>query len=207
MAPRVTKSVRQLLAFLFAIGLVAAGAGVALWATSALTFSPPFNSDSETRDSQIIKSITREEQVALLSLGVQGIEERAGNSEFLGMDVPGSERATFIQYSFNAKLGVEGKDVAIEQTGEDAYLVTIPEFIFIGHSDEEFKLVAENNGILSFITPEIDSVDMINNILNLDTQKKYIGTNKNVLKDQVKAFYTGIISSIDPNISVSFRFR
>lgn len=144
----------------------------------------------------------------LLSLGIQGIEKKTGSSEFLWMDViPGSERATFIQYSFNAKLGIEGKDVDIERTGKNSYLVTVPEFIFIGHSNEKFELIAENYGVLSFITPEIKQVDMVNHILNLDTQKKYISGNKDILKDQVRAFYKGIINSIDPDISVSFRFR
>jgi hypothetical protein len=123
------------------------------------------------------------------------------------MDVPGSERTSFLQYSFNAKLGIEGKDVTIRQTGADAFVVSIPRFIFIGHSNENFRLVAENNGLLSLVTPEISSVEMINNILDSDAENEYIIRNREVLEDQAKAFYGNIITSIDPNVFVRFEFR
>ena len=85
--------------------------------------------------------------------------------------------------------------------------MSIPKFIFIGHDNEDFKLIAENNGILSFVTPEIDRVDMINKILNSDAKKEYISANDEILKDQAKAFYTSLISSIDPTLTIEFDFR
>ena len=123
------------------------------------------------------------------------------------MDVPGSGRASFIQYGFNAKLGIDGQEVKIKQTAEDAFLVSIPEFIFIGHDDVNFKAAAVNNDILSWTTPEIDTVEMINNVLNDETKQQYIDSNEEVLRDQAKAFYTGIITSIDSTIVVNFEFR
>jgi hypothetical protein len=174
--------------------------------TAIFTFSP-FGSKSESRDSQVISSISRVDQVVLLSLGIQGISEKNEKSQFFGMDVPGSERTSFLQYSFNAKLGIEGKDVTIRQTGADAFVVSIPRFIFIGHSNENFRLVAENNGLLSLVTPEISSVEMINNILDSDAENEYIIRNREVLEDQAKAFYGNIITSIDPNVFVRFEFR
>lgn len=113
-----------------------------------------FGSESESTDTRVIQSIKRKEQVVLLSLGIQGSSERTEKSIFLGVEVPGSDRATFMQYSFNAKLGMDGRDVRIVTVGEKKYRISIPEYTPIGHSDEDFRLVAENNGVLSFITPE-----------------------------------------------------
>lgn len=164
-------------------------------------------SESESTDTRVIQSITREEQVVLLSLGIQGISEKTERITFLGVDVPGSERASFVQYSFNAKLGIDGRDVEIEPIGEKKYRISIPKYIFIGHSNEDFKLVAENNGALSFITPENDPVEMINSILSEDTQAEYIANNEEILREQAVMFYSGIITGIDPEISITYDFR
>jgi hypothetical protein len=120
--------------------------------------------------------------------------------------IPGSERASFLQYSFNAKLGVEGKDVQIAPKGEKGLLISIPRFIFIGHSNESFQTVVETNGVLSFTTPEIDTAEVITNVLNDGAKSKYIASNDEILRDQAKAFYTGIINAIDPTITVEFEF-
>jgi len=203
-----TSITKKVLVSVMAICLVAAGALLALGATRAFPSFSLFDTESETRDTQIINSITRTEQVALLSLGIQGISEKNQRGTFpFGIDVPGSERASFVQYGFNAKLGIEGKDVKIVQTGKTAFLVSIPKFIFIGHDNESFKLVAENNDVLSWVAPKIDTFEMINKILNNDTQKKYIDSNEEILKDQAKVFYTSIITSIDPTIAIRFEFR
>ncbi|HSO68366.1 MAG TPA: hypothetical protein VLQ67_01885 [Arachnia sp.] len=164
-------------------------------------------SESESTDTRVIQSITREEQVVLLSLGIQGISEKTERMTFLGVDVPGSNRASFVQYSFNAKLGIDGRDVRIVRTGEKKYRISIPEYIFIGHSNEDFRLVAENNGALSFITPENDPVEMINSILSEDTQAEYIENNEEILREQALMFYSGIITGIDPEIDITYDFR
>jgi len=166
-----------------------------------------FDTKSEARNTQVVNSITRHEQVVLLGLGIQGISEESMRGTLFGMDIPGSARTSFIQYNFNAKLGIDGREVEITQTGEDAFLISIPDFIFIGHDDVSFKLAAVNNDILSWTTPEIDTVDMINEILNDDTKEQYIDSNEEILRDQARIFYTGIITSIDPTIAVEFEFR
>ncbi len=189
---------------LIVTGLVAA---VTLWAMQSRFNIFAFDAKSESRNTQVIDSITREEQVVLLSLGIQGIKEQNEPAQrILGLDVPGSERASLIQYSFSGKLGIDGKDVEIEQTAEDKYLVSIPDFIFIGHNDEFFKLAFENNGALSWMTPKIDAVEMINDILNDEAKEQYIDSNEAILKDQAIAFYEGIITSIDPTIDIEFEF-
>ncbi len=123
------------------------------------------------------------------------------------MEIPGSDRVSFLKYEFEAKLGIDGQEVKIRQTGEDAFLVSIPEFIFIGHDNESFKVAAESNDALSWTTPKIDTVKMINKVLDDDAKEQYIDSNEAILRDQAKAFYTGIITSIDSTIVVEFEFR
>jgi hypothetical protein len=203
-----TSFTKKVLVSVMAICLVAAGALLALGATRAFPSFSLFDAKSETRDTQIINAITRTEQVALLSLGIQGISEKNQKGSFpFGIDVPGSERASFVQYGFNAKLGIEGKDVKMVQTGKADLLVSIPKFIFIGHDNESFRSVAEVNGVLSWVAPKIDTIEMINKILNNDAQKKYIDSNEEILRDQAKVFYTSIITSIDPTIAIRFEFH
>ncbi len=194
---------RLAIAFLgFVIGVAAVLALLQL----PLQFSP-WASGSESRDTQIINSVTREQQVVLLSLGIQGISEKTENSTIFGIDVPGSTRASFVQYSFSAKLGINGADVHVVSSGEDSYRLIIPEFVFIGHDDESFRLVAEDNGALSWVTPRIDAVEVVNSILDDEGREQYTQDNLDILEDQAETFYSGIISSIDPAASVTFEFH
>lgn len=176
----------------------------AFWAGQSRQLS---RSTPQSTDSRVIESIEREEQVVLLSLGIQGISEKTEKQTLLGIDVPGSDRATFMQYSFNAKLGIDGRDVRIVPMGEKKYRISIPEYIFIGHSNEDFRLVAEHNGALSFITPENDPVEMINSILSEDAQAEYIADNEEILREQAIFFYSSIITGIDPEIDITYDFR
>ena len=196
-------SAKKLLAALL---LIVLGAVLALVGFTAVPNWSYLDSESETSDTRIIQSVSREEQVVLLSLGIQGISEKSEKSTFLGTKVPGSDRASFLQYSFSAKLGVEGRDVRIVQTGDKNFLISVPEFIFIGHDDEKFKLIAENNGALSFITPKNDPVDMINSILSEDAQAKYLESNEEILREQMTLFYSSIITGIDPEVRVKYDF-
>lgn len=155
---------------------------------------------------EVVRAVKTERQVVLLSLGVQGISERRSKGKILGLDIPGSERALFLQYTFTAKLGIEGKNLQITRAGDHEYVLNVPEFIFIGHDNEEFKLVAEDNGVLSFITPEADPVQMINAILNDDTKGQYVSTNLELLKWQTQNYYEGIIRGIDPDAKVTILY-
>lgn len=75
--------------------------------------------------------------VAVTFLGIQGLAEESVHKTLFGKQVPGSGRTVFLRYSYQAMLGIEGKGVSIEQTGDKAYRVTIPEFIFIGSENHE----------------------------------------------------------------------
>ena len=87
-----TKRGRPWPVLLMVVGL-AVGALLAVGAARVFPGLSLFSTESESRDSQIINSITREEQVVLLSLGIQGIREQKESGKIFGMSVPGSERA------------------------------------------------------------------------------------------------------------------
>lgn len=198
------KKVLAWLAVPLAICLVVAGFLVAQWIKPIAV--PQVEATAESRDTQVITSMSRQEQIVLLRLGIQGISVKEGNSTFMGVNIPGSKRAAFVQYNFNAKLGIDGKDVKITSTGDKQFTVTIPRFIFIGHSDETFQLIAEKNGVLSGLTPEIDTAKMITNLLDEKAQAEYLSKNDDVLKDQAKTFYTSLATGIDPSVQLSVEF-
>lgn len=183
--------------------------GVFLAGTSlvgAILSGDAFETESETLNTQVTNAIDRTREVALMSLGIQGIERRTGKSTFFGVDIPGSERALFLQYEFTGKLGIDDEDVTIEKTGEKEYTIHIPEFIFIGFSDPHFEVAVEDNGVLSWATPSIDTTEMTNSILNDEALQKHVDKNVELLTEQAQAFYGGIIAGIDPAIELKFEF-
>lgn len=190
------------------VGLLVAGAFLAgTSALQAILTTNPFGTKSETVNTQVTHAIARSEEVVLLSLGVQGIEKSTDTGTFWGMTVPGSERASFLQYSFNAKLGIDGKDVEIQQSGEREFAILVPRFTFIGNDDVRFEVPIENNGVLSWVTPEIDTVAMTNKVLSVDARQKYVDSNDEILREQAVAFYSRIIAAIDPTIQLDFQFE
>ena len=167
---------------------------------------PALGSESSSRNTQVINAVERTEDVSLLSLGIQGIAERTEQRTIFGLKVPGAERALFMQYDFTAKLGMDGQAVQIRESGDNEFTISIPEFTFIGHDDVNFKVAVEKNGVLSWVTPEIDTVEMTNQILNDETQQKYLDDNEGVLREQAQAFYKGIVGAIDPDIRLEFDY-
>lgn len=165
-----------------------------------------FGTKSETRNEQVVHSIERHEKVVLLGLGIQGIEEQRDSSTVFGKEIPGSGRAAFIKYTYRAQLGVDGENVTIKKTGENAFKVSIPEFIFIGHDGLDLEKVVEDNGVLSVVTGEIDELEMVNDVLNDEMKDQHVADNDDLLRDQAENFYSGIIKSIDPTITLEFDF-
>lgn len=163
---------------------------------------------AESTTSEVVSSLTREQQVVLLSLGIEGTEEQTtANKNFYGLfDVPGTKRAKFIKYEFKAKLGIEGGDVKIEKTGDKSYLVKVPEFAVIGHDDITLSLSSEKNGVLSWVTPEIDELDMATKILGDDSRAKYIDEYQDVLRDQTSVYYRQVVAGVDPDVTLEFEF-
>ena len=192
-----------LITFLVLAGM---GAAFAFGGLNALALSSPFTSNANERDSQVVRSVTSIQEVALLSLHVEGVARQESNREILGVAIPASEKTTLIQYKFDAKLGIDGSQVKIYPTGSGAFRVTIPEFIGIGFADPVFEDPLESNNALSWLAPSAVQTRMINNILSDENKQEYISQNEEALKEQAKAFYSGIIASIDPEITVAFEF-
>lgn len=168
---------------------------------------PPSLREKGRTDTQVIHSMQRTKEVSLLRLGVTGIISRENKSHFFSMEIPGSERAQFIQYTFDAKLGFEGKDVVIKEAGDNTFDVAIPEFKFIGYDHPEYRIVVEQNGALSFGTQQIDTLDMVNNILTDKAKKEYVDSNRDILEEQAKSFYTSIVQSVSPDTKLNFTFQ
>lgn len=182
------------------------GAILALWAANAFPQLTPFGTDSSQKDTQVINAVTRIEQIALVSLAIEGITENRSNSELFGVDVPWSDRVSFIRYSFDAKLGLNGEDVTVTQTGENSFEIELPEFIFIGHDQINFALAAENNGVLSWVTADIDPLEIVNEVLDEDAQAEYVKKNAELLEDQAESFYRSLVLSVNPEANVKFVF-
>ncbi|MGO4433206.1 hypothetical protein AB4Y88_07895, partial [Paenarthrobacter sp. RAF9] len=88
----------------------------------------------------------------------------------------------------------------------DSFRVSIPEFIGIGFDDPAFEDPLESSEALSWLTPAAVQTRMINNILSDENKQNYIIQNEAALREQAQAFYSGIITSVDPEIHIDFEF-
>lgn len=190
-----------------AVGLVAFFGGGALALKDQLPFEKPLEVITESSNEKIVTAVERQEQLVLLSTNVQGLSTETVEREVLGKRVPGTSRTQFVKYTYRAKLGIEGGDVTIEETGENRYLISVPDFIFIGHDNEKFETALEDNGVLSWGTPKIDTAKTITEILNEDAKAEQVKENRDLLKGQTRNFYTGIIHGIDDQVKLEFEFR
>lgn len=161
----------------------------------------------ETSNTEIIKSIQRDEQIILLSTATQGLHTVKKEAKLWDRLPLRGDRTNIIQYTYTMNLGIEGRDVSIRETGDKSFTVTIPAFQSLGFDDAEFKTVLEDNQILSFVSEPIDNVEEINEILNDNRKQEHIDSNRDLLQDQARNFYTGIIHAIDDDVQLDFKFR
>lgn len=195
----------KILLILFVLLLVGAAAFGGLSVGKAL-------GATESRDTQVIRSIRGEQQVVLLSAGMTDVKEDRGDGLKLAigdiqlLTLPGTERSILVRYEYDAKFGIEGKDVEIVQTGDNSYRITIPEFIYLGYSDPDLSVADEENGILSWTTPEIDTSEIFEELLSSQVVSEHIDGFRSVLEEQAKTFYTKIVTAIDPDIVLDFTF-
>lgn len=199
------KLVAVLCAALLFMGL---GAYLAVGPLRGIMPFNPDNSKQESRVAEVVESLTREQQVVLLSLGIEGTEERTSrNEKFYGLfEVPGSSRSKLVKYAFTAKLGIEGGQVKIKETGENEYLVTLPKFIFLGHDDVVLSLASEKNGALSWTSPKLDDLEMATSILGDESRSEYLQDYEEILKDQAVTYYSHIVSSLDSDVKLEFEY-
>lgn len=161
--------------------------------------------ESVSTDGQIVMAVEKTEEVSLLTLHVEGVrtEERADGT-FLGITIPNS-RAAFVKYRFDAKVGINGADVTIEDTGDKTFTVRVPEFVMIGKTDPNVQ-IASADDLLSWTTPKIETDEVVNTILGPAGEAEYINDNRDALQQQTRDFYTGIVTAIDPDVILTFAF-
>ncbi|MBF4765016.1 hypothetical protein ISU07_17935 [Nocardioides islandensis] len=195
----VVRALTLILVFCLAVG--------ALFVAGTVGWLSGFGIKTETHDSQVIQAIERTQEVALLSLGIQGIKNSERCREAFGKCVPGTGETVFLQYNFAAKLGIDGAKVSVTKTGENSYRIAVPDFIFIGYDEPTFKVAVEDGSLLSWTTPDIDKVEMVNEILDGDARASYLESNRDLLQDQTKVFYNSLVTSVDPAAKTTFEFR
>lgn len=167
---------------------------------------------TESRDTQVIRSIEGEEQVILVTAGMTDVqEEREDGLKFAIGDwdfftLPGSDRSVLVRYEYDAKFGIEGKDVKISQSDDGSYLITIPKFVYLGYANPDLSVANEKNGLLSWTTPEIDTTEIFEELLSEQAVEQHIDGVRPVLEEQAKVFYSKIVEAIDPTITLAFAF-
>ncbi|MCT1684362.1 hypothetical protein M3A74_05945 [Corynebacterium appendicis] len=185
--------------------LVLLGGGF-LWGKST-DLGAPVETVTETGSSEVIVAVQRHEEIVLLSTATQGLHTTQNTAKLFKWGVPGSQKLNILQYKFTAKLGIDGEEAKIEETAPGHFKLIIPPFKFIGFSDPEFKTVHQHGQVLSFATADIDTAEGINEVLNEEKREEHIQLNLDLLKDQTKTFYAGIIHAIDPEAELEFEFQ
>ncbi|WP_404444466.1 hypothetical protein LG315_11940 [Microbacterium marinum] len=207
-APKPVKKTPLWAKFLLIVVILAVIAGAAL-----VSFNVgKFFGATESRDTQVIRSIKGEEQVILVTAGVNELKEEREDGLPIAIGdwdiftLPGSERSVLVRYEYDAKFGIEGKEVKIRQTGDDAYTVTIPEFVSLGYADPELSVANKKNGLLSWTTPEIATEEIFEEQLTKAAIEEHIDGSRPLLEEQAKTFYSKIVEAIDPAIELTFEF-
>ena len=173
---------------------------------SSKSHTPIAQTVKKDQETLTIKSLTKEKQIVLVNLGMSEVFNEEKSSQLFGKNIVGTNRKKFMQATFDAKLGIDGKDVDIESDGKNSYVITVPKFMFIGYNNPNFKLLDENNGVFSSFTSDISETDMINKVLNDKSKQKYVEKYDNLLKQSTKDFYRELAHSIDPDAKLSFKF-
>ncbi|WP_298945011.1 hypothetical protein [uncultured Microbacterium sp.] len=186
--------------------LVGAVAAAGIFGVVTLWLASPFSVATQSRSTQVVEAMERKGDVVLLAMSVVAVDDDKTNLKFYGLDVPGSDRATFLRYEFDAKLGFAGADVEIDDAGDNHFVVSIPRFAFIGYDNFDSEVAAEKNGLISWLTPAIDDREMAEKFLNDEKEQEYVIKNIELLKEEAQAFYTDIVSAVDPNITLEFEF-
>ncbi|MFZ1382536.1 MAG: hypothetical protein WAS54_07110 [Scrofimicrobium sp.] len=198
------KFLAKFLGGLAAVVLVFAGG---MWASSQNVLGGLFGTGKTVITSEeIVKSITQEQKVVLLELAIEGFETADQEGEFLGKKVALANRKVIIGYEFSAQLGIDGKNVEVEQTGENSIKVLIPSFQFIGANDFKTTKVDEDMGLLGWTTGEINEDEVRNNIISEENKAAYVAKYSPLIATSAEAFYGSIIESIAPDMVVEFEF-
>lgn len=162
---------------------------------------------AEIDETMVVQALQREGQIVLLSSSILGMYEATNNRTFRGRNIPGTEKTDYIQYNYTNKIGIDASDVEIESKSFNRYVITVPEFIFIGYDDLKFETVVEDGGLISFITKDIDTAAAINEIMTPRNFSAQIEANRDSLEDQAIDFYTELARDLDDGIKIRLEFE
>lgn len=171
--------------------------------------SKMFDVFEESNETQVVTAMKKQKEVAVLGLSVTDIYDKSQATTFFGLDVPFSEKTSYLKGTFDAKLGFDGKQVKIKQSKVDdnKYTIIIPSFVVVGISNPKFEVIDSKGEMLSFVTENIDTHDLANKAMSDKTLKKYIKMNKEWLEEQSQTYYEGLLRKIDSNIKLEFKFE
>lgn len=173
-------------------------------------FAALFSDDGgSTHTSETVERVLPQQEIILASAHIEGIERVSNDGRmaiFPGWKLDGNERTTFVQYEFDAKLGIDGSAVTITPDGDGGYAVVIPEFRYLGNDEPHFEDPIEGGGPLTWLTEGNDTADIENDILSGRNADEYVSQSEEVLRVQAEAFYTSIIRAVAPRVAVAFTF-
>ena len=125
----------------------------------------------------VVRSIEFKQDITLLSLSVDAVATQENSSHIGSWRIPGTSQTAIMRYGFDAKLGIDGSKVTIEQTGESSYTITVPSFEFLAYDNFAVETVSEDGGVLSGMTPDIDKEEMVNGLINDETKAQHVANN------------------------------
>ena len=76
----------------------------------------------------------------------------------------------------------------------------------VGYDEPTFEVAVEDNGVLSWVTPDVDQLDMVNDVFDDDARDQYLADQQTALQEQAKVFYDSLITGIDPDASITYEF-
>lgn len=202
-APLAFKILKFLVPVILVIMLVAAG--VTMFSADREEESDFFD---ESRDSQIIESLELSREVVLLKASTQGIHEVENYSAIFGdRKIPGTGKSELIEYSYQNKLGFDGHEVSIKSKRNNRFEITIPEFKFIGYDNVVMDTVHSRNGFLSFSTEDINTGEVITEIMEGNRVEELIDANREMLEREAEDLYWDLALEIDDEVDLRFKFK
>ena len=196
----------RILKLLTVVVLVAAIASVVIFfVTRDSASSNPFD---RTRDFQGIVALELQNEIVLMSPTTNGTHEVENHRKVFGdRRMWGTGKSVLIEYRYKSKLGFSGEDVNIKPKRNNSYEIIIPEFEVIGYDDVEMNTVNSKNGLLSFGTEDINTGQVITQIMDSNRVGEIIDDNRQMLELLAEDYFWDLILEIDDEVDLDFTFK
>lgn len=189
------------------VGLIILALVATVFITLKVSGSSIFETETKTNETQTITYLKKNKEIALVTLGITDIIDETNSQKIFGQEIPWSDKQTFIKATFEAKLGIDGKDVIIEKVNNNEYKITIPKFIFIGYDQPKIEHVVDNNGVLSFVTEDVNQAQMVNKMFSEENKEKYVNQYTDLLKESTEEFYNNLLPEFDKDVKLTFVYN